>query len=216
MKTTTLMFLIGSAAIIGVGGLVFTLVAKPPAESTPAAVTPAAVEETPATAETTGSTSILDLMKTSAGKSIECTFVFTGSGMRSEGTGFFAADKARVDSLYSDADGNQTASYMIMDTPANTMYVWSLIAGEQVGMKLSLSENEKLATINPETESAVKTASTPKPISPESDVQYTCKPWSVDATVFIPPIGVQFADLSEMNKRMGEMMGQTELPAIAP
>lgn len=215
MKTSTIHFLLGSVVIIGGGVLAFNIMMKSAVDREVVAIQ-STDSPTVATDEMSGSTSILDLMKTSAGKSIECVFVFTGSGMRSEGTGFFVADKARVDSLYSNADDNQIASYMIMDTLADTMYVWSLVAGEEVGMKLSLSESEKLAATKPEADSAAKTASTPQPISPESDVQYTCKPWSVDATVFIPPVGVQFTDLSEINKLMGEMVSQTELPAIAP
>jgi hypothetical protein len=179
-----------------------------------------ATQATNATAsadELSGSASILDLMGSAAGKSMECTFIFTGSDTRSEGTGFFAQDKARVDMLNTDATNVQVASYMIMDKPSDAMYVWTLANGQETGMKMSISENEKFAAaMQANTPPAGASAQT-QPMSPETALQYNCKPWSPDMTVFIPPKDVEFMDMSEMQKMMGDMsggMGNMRIPEM--
>jgi hypothetical protein len=197
MKTGTIIFFVGSVIIIGGGTLVFMLVTKPAVDTLPALINVATTTTTIEKDTTTGSASIQSLMTGANDKNIECTFVFTGTGMRSEGTGFFIDGKARVDTLYSDNASKQIASYLIIDTPADTMYLWSLVGDEQTGVKMLISDNEKMATKlsanNPEV--------IPQQITPDSNVQYTCRPWSPDLTVFIPPTDVEFTDIGEM---MGE------------
>lgn len=212
MKTSTILFLVGSLVIIGGGALAFILVSKPAPESSQTATVAATTTALVETDTMTGSGSILGLMTGNKGQNMECAFVFTSSGARSEGTGFFIDGKARVDTLYSDDTSKQIASYMIMDTPDDTMYVWSLVDGEQTGMKMSISENKKMAAQLSENNQPAKQAVTPEQLSPESDVQYTCKSWSPDVTVFIPPTDVAFTDMAEMNKLMGDMMGGMKLP----
>jgi len=210
MKTSTILFLLGSVVIIGGGALAFNIVTKPTVDREVVAIQ-SADSPTVATDEMSGSASILDLMESASGKSMECTFVFSGEGMRSEGAGFFVDDKARVDSLYTADDGMQMASYMIMDNPADSVYVWSLVNGEQTGMKMSISENQKVANMGTLAD-ASQTGTAPEQISPDSVTQYTCKPWSPDMTVFIPPSNVEFTDMTEMLKMMEGMPGMTLPP----
>lgn len=212
MKTSTILFLVGSAVIIGGGALAFNIVTKPDsAVVVPMAKDSLDVATTTESDTVTGSASILGLMNGVKGKNTECTFVFTGNSSRSEGTGFFIDGQARVDMLYNDEKSKQIASYMIMDIRADTMYVWTLVDGEQTGMKMSISENEKMAT-KLKNYTPAKTSPVAQQISPDSDVQYTCKPWSPDATVFVPPADVAFTDMSDMNKMMGDMMEGTKIP----
>lgn len=210
MKTSTIHFLLGSVVIIGGGVLAFNIMMKSAVDREVVAIQ-STDSPTVATDEMSGSASILDLMESASGKSMECTFVFSGEGMRSEGTGFFVDDKARVDSLYTGDEGMQVASYMIMDTPADTMYVWTLVNGEETGMKMSISENQKMANMGTPAD-AVKTGTAPEQISPDTVTQYTCKPWSPDMTVFIPPSNVEFTDMTEMLKMMEGMPGMTLPP----
>jgi len=218
MKTSTILFLVGTVVIVGGGALAFTVVTKPATEVVPV-ISNFAATTTTAQAEavtTTGSASILGLIGGVKSKSVECTFVLDNSGVQSEGTGFFIDGKARVDTFYTDADNRQIASYMIMDTPADTMYVWTLAEGEQTGLKMSLSANEKMVTKMSEHNPVAPEVSVSRPqapnISPETDVQYICKPWSPDTTVFIPPTDVNFTDMTEMNTMMDEMMEGMTLP----
>lgn len=212
---TLLIFLIGSAVIIAGGAVVFSMVTKPAVVSE-MMVTESNELSTTSSDEMSGTASILDLIGSVKGKSVECTFVFTGEGMRSEGTGFFVDNKSRVDSLYTGDDGIQAASYMIMDTPADSMYVWSLVNGKQTGMKMSISENKKMAEKNGTVQSATSGGAKPT-ILPETKTQYTCKPWSPDMTVFIPPADVDFMDMSAMQKQMEEIqkgMDGMKIPGV--
>jgi hypothetical protein len=114
--------------------------------------------------------------------------------------------------LNTDATNVQVASYMIMDKPSDAMYVWTLANGEQTGMKMSISENEKFAATMQANTPPTTAGAPAEQISPETAVQYNCKPWSPDLTVFIPPQDVEFTDMSEMTKMMGDMMGGMKLP----
>jgi hypothetical protein len=212
MKTSTILFLVGSIVIIGGGALAFTMMTKPAADIAESTINQEVTVETTPSEAMTGSASILSLMSNIQDKSMECTFVFTDTKMRSEGTGFFIKGKSRVDMLYTDEKNLQVASYMIMDKALDSMYVWTLADGEQTGIKMSISENEKMAAQMSANTPGVDTTSKPEQISPETDVQYACKPWLPDTTVFIPPAGVAFTDMSEMTKMMGEMMNGMNIP----
>lgn len=212
MKTSTILFVVGSLIIVGGGVFAFTQVTKPPSEVATTTNTPLNPASAPESDTMTGRASILSLMTGAQGKSMECTFVFVGEGVRSEGTGFFVDGKVRVDSLYNGETNKQIASYMIMDRSADAMYVWTLLDGEEAGVKMSISENEKMAAQISGSNSTTNQSMDQQQISPESDVEYTCKPWSPDETVFTPPANVEFTDMTEMNKMMNDMMGGVKLP----
>jgi hypothetical protein len=42
-------------------------------------------------------------------------------------------------------------------------------------------------------------------VTPDMDVDYNCKPWRVDGSVFVPPATIEFMDMSEMQKMMEGM-----------
>jgi hypothetical protein len=157
-----------------------------------------------------GKDSIMSLFK--LGKSMECTFSFSSGDMRGEGTGYFDKNKSRVDSLYSGTEDGPMASYMITDGTTNMMYSWFLADGKMTGMKMVIPDPTSSAGERVKPPQAP--ATTPQ-ITPETDVTYDCKPWNVDSSVFVPPSDVEFIDMSEMQKMMGEMqpgMGSMKLP----
>ncbi len=160
-----------------------------------------------------GKNSIMSLLK--LGKSMECTFSFSSGGLRGEGTGFFDNGNARVDSLYTSTSSAPTASYMITDAPSKMMYMWTLNDGVSQGVKMAIPDDTAPATDAPKT--------TPMPpvkdagVTPETDVEYDCKPWSVDNSVFIPPSDVEFMDMTNMQKQMEDMqrsMGSMKIPGM--
>lgn len=147
-----------------------------------------------------GKDSLLALFK--LGKSMECTFSFSSEGMKGEGTGYFDKNKSRVDSLYAGGGTESIASYMITDDTTKMMYTWFMSEGKMSGMKMTIPDEVVVES----GAAATPWAQAPTPqVTPETDVTYDCKPWTVDSSVFVPPNNVEFTDMSEMQKQMEEM-----------
>ncbi len=153
--------------------------------------------------EMKGKDSLASLMK--LGKSMECTFLFSSEGMRGEGTSYFDKGKSRVDSLYTGGEGEAQASYMISDTETNMMYTWFTTDGVTSGMKMNIPTN---TTVD---ESGNSSPTTPQ-VNTDTDVNYDCKPWNVDNSVFAPPADVEFSDMGEMQKKMESMQNGLMIP----
>ncbi len=160
-----------------------------------------------------GKDSLLSLFR--LGKSMECTFAFSADGMKGEGTSFFTDGYVRVDSLYSgDAVGSEPlASYMIQDTNSKLMYMWSSTIGQ--GMKMTIPDEADTKATSPEIPKTP--AGTPPAMDMDTAVQYDCKPWNPDRSVFIPPTDVEFTDISAMQEMMESMQkgtGKTGRPKM--
>jgi hypothetical protein len=148
-----------------------------------------------------GKGSLLGLL--ALGRSQECTFVVRTDGMVQEGTAFYDGGNARVDTLIKGAAAEDIASYMIMDKKSNTMYMWGSAQGDQ-GIKMTLPSEESPTPApmnNPQTGSGAPA------VTPDMDVDYNCKPWRADGSVFVPPSNIEFMDMSEMQKMMEGMGG---------
>ncbi len=165
-----------------------------------------ATENNPIAEESTdgamsGKGSLLGLL--ALGRSQECTFVVRTDGMVQEGTAFYDGGNARVDTLIKGAAAEDIASYMIMDKKSNTMYLWGSAQGDQ-GIKMTLpsAESQTPAPMN-----NPQSGSSAPAVTPDMDVDYNCKPWRVDGSVFVPPASVEFMDMSEMQKMMEGMGG---------
>ncbi|MES2749253.1 MAG: hypothetical protein V4606_02590 [Patescibacteria group bacterium] len=144
-----------------------------------------------------GKDSITSLVQ--LGKSMECTFFFSSEGVKGEGTGFFDKGNARVDSLYTNTDSAPTASYMITDAVNNMMYTWTLDNGVAQGVKMAIPQDGDIPTTTP---------SVPAPeasVTPDTAVEYDCKPWTVDGSVFVPPTDVEFMDMTSLQQQMEAM-----------
>ena len=143
-----------------------------------------------------GKDSLASLMR--LGKSMECAFSFSGEDMKGEGTGYFDNGKSRVDSLYSGAKDGPQASYMISDTVTNMMYTWFTADGTTSGMKMNIPAESQA--------NDVQNNKVNKPqVDTSTAVNYDCKPWNVDSSVFVPPVDVEFTDMGDMQKMMEEM-----------
>lgn len=122
----------------------------------------------------------------SQGKDFECQVVFEQSGTtgNTEGTLFIAKGNLRGDFMIPAPEfGGKVLSSMIVG--GTSMYVWTKIENDTFGFKSDLS-NEKTKQIN-----------TKEPVPLEANIQYTCTDWTeVDGSVFVPPAGVQFKDLT--------------------
>jgi hypothetical protein len=128
------------------------------------------------------------------GESMEWTFVFSSNGVRGEGAGFYNNGNARIDSLYTGAESPLTASYIIADAKNKVAYNWTLDNSVLMGVKKALPDFMPDAeTVS--TEQREATPAVTEVVSLETTVEYDCKPWSVDNSVFVPPTDVTFRDM---------------------
>jgi hypothetical protein len=134
----------------------------------------------------TGQDSLQSLL--ALGKTLECSFRTSDEKMPAEGTAFFDNGKLRVDTMYTGASSSvETANMIVSD---GTMYTWSKTTQGSFALKMPLSAIPTAgATKKPE-----------KSVSLENKVQYDCKPWHVDGSVFVPPSDITFMDMGAMMK----------------
>lgn len=153
-----------------------------------------------------GKGSLLSLL--GMGASQECSFVVRVDGILQEGTAFYDGGNARVDTLVSGVGtAAPIASYMIMDADTKMMYMWGSAEGDQgIKMALPAAEDSNPGDV-PATPGAPATG-----VTPDTDVDYNCKPWRVDGSVFVPPSDVEFMDMSAMQEMMEGMGGMMPRP----
>ncbi len=142
----------------------------------------------------TGQDTFANLFK--LGRTLECSFSFKDNGISYDGTGFFAGKQMRTDSMYM---GDGRATYMSsMISDGTTMYTWSKTEAGNFAMKMAVPPE----TTGGAESSAVTAQQQNGQVTLDQKVQYTCKPWNVDGSVFVPPADVQFMDMNDMMKGM--------------
>ncbi len=161
-------------------GLVPETTGPVPAVTSPVADAPVASDHV------TGQDSLQSLL--TLGKTLECSFRTEDEKAPAEGTAFFDNGKLRVDTMFTGASSSVETANMIM--AEGTMYTWSKTAEGSFAIKMPLS-------VIPKTDTARKPA---KSVSLDNKVQYDCKPWHVDGSVFVPPADITFMDMGEMMK----------------
>lgn len=130
--------------------------------------------------------SLLDLLN--LGKNQQCTFKTTTSGSKTEGTFYIAQGKMRGD-LKTTVDGKEQEMSMIRDGDMN--YIWGSSLTTGIKMKLSLDE----ISSNKQTSQYINTS---------DKLNYDCKDWRVDSSLFTPPVDIKFTDLSAMMEKTKE------------
>jgi len=171
MKTNIIVYII--TAVVIVGGVYLIANVKPQDQNQ-------IKQDTQAPAQNDGqvvSASMKELV--SLGKSLQCTFESNTEFAKTSGVVYVADGKVRgnfrvtVSSL-----GDQSFdAYMIADT-SNT-YVWS-----------TLTKNGFKAPIQKE----VQTQPGQEGVDYNQVLTYTCTPWQIDQTLFVPPTDVVFQE----------------------
>jgi predicted small secreted protein len=139
--------------------------------------------------------SFFDLIK--AGKNVKCTFEGKQENATMTGTIYVSGKNARSDyeMTVPTSEGEQTPGKLEMHmlVKDDWAYTWGDMLG---GMKMNVKEMEQLG----------KSAATPtqqKPKLPEN-VDFKCKKWSVDNSVFEVPTNVEFPDITQGMKDLVE------------
>lgn len=140
------------------------------------------VEQSPTTSEVMDKKSLKDLMKVSSNQ--KCTF--TDIATNNSGTVYTSNGRFRGD--FSMVVENKTiSSHMISDGE----YAYTWMDGEKQGFKMSLASMNEVAGKAPD-------ATTSKTVDINQQVDYKCRNWTVDNSVFNAPTGVTFQDYSNV------------------
>ena len=135
-------------------------------------------------------------------RDIECTFKFKDDGMYSEGTGFFSDGNVRVDAIARTESDATYLSNIIMNS--ELLYIW----GE--------STMGTFAVTMPVAPAGSSTAKTNEYLTADESVSYSCSPWNVDNSVFMPPAHLDFFDISQFMNGIpsSEMIDGMTLPSV--
>ena len=184
MKST---YLVAGVSVVAVIGIVAWLTSGSNLVSvTDLVETPEENLATTSTDTLSGKNSFIHLM--SLGRTLECSFQFKDTATSSEGTGFFDGQKMRIDSMYRGTDGTTYTSNMIID--GTDMYVWATTEAGTFAMKMPV----------PVADSTLATKPNSEQLNPQDSVNYNCKSWKVDGSVFVPPSGLTFMNMADMMK----------------
>ena len=157
---------------------------------TPAAVTPA--EKTEPVSDTfSGVGSFLDLMKLGRDISCEFSYVSPDSNGAVAGTVQFSGGMMRGDFEMQQA-GEVYTSHMIQDN--DYMYTWSESPQGTFAVKMPVEEEGA--------ETTAQSGEYERPVDLNNDVDYECRPWGVNASVFTPPGDIQFRSMEDMMESM--------------
>src|SRR3989344_382 len=120
------------------------------------------------------------------GKNVMCTFESSADGATSSGTVYIASNgNMRGDFKMGAGAGVQSSSMMVKD---GYSYVWS--GGSDQGIKMAASAD---AAAQAGAEGEAKQS-----VGLDEQVDYSCSGWTMDASKFMMPAGVEFIDLKAM------------------
>jgi hypothetical protein len=133
------------------------------------------------------------------GESLKCAFVNEDATVRTEATTYVAGGKIRSDSIMTRiSDGTVSKSSSIIDD--DMMYAWG--SDMPQGMKMSLSAMQSMSANSQNGNESMGN----RAADYDRQQEYSCEPWSVDASYFALPADIQFTDYSEMMQGMSGMM----------
>lgn len=123
------------------------------------------------------------------GKNLKCEFAYVSdeTNAASAGTVYISGDKMRGD-FEMEQSGQVYTSHMIQD--GSYVYTWSQSAQGTFAVKMPVVEGEA--------EASTDTTYGARPMDMTETVDYSCVPWGVNSTQFVPPADVQFMSMEDM------------------
>jgi hypothetical protein len=138
-----------------------------------------------------GQGSIRDLF--GMGRNIRCEYTYNEieTGMRGSGVSYIAGQRLRVDSDLVQ-DGQTFESHVIND--GENLWTWTQTNEGMFAFVTNVDETDtNFETYDSDTPSVEGNANTL-----EDDVEYSCRPWNVDASIFVPPSDIEFSNPTQM------------------
>lgn len=127
---------------------------------------------------------IIEILK--SGQIQQCDFKSDEGDAATSGVVYFNNQNLRADFTIKD-ESKESAVFMIRK--GNDNYIWGTSFPNNAGVKMTLSMDE-----------FAKSDQTKDYLDPNKKVDYKCKPWALDISMFNPPSNIKFQDLSEMMK----------------
>jgi hypothetical protein len=188
---------IGGAVIAAIVGFVLFGQGSAPTSPSPSASTVTDMAEK-MTNGTMMKHSLRDFL--TMGGSQKCTSVYEDQNARTNSIAYMAGGKVRTNStITSKTDGTTMESSGIIDS--EYMYAWG--GAMSHGMKIQLATMEAWKTNAPQGDTM---GMKDQAQNFDAKYDYSCEPWSADASFFAPPAGISFMDYGEMMQDMGSMM----------
>lgn len=176
----------GVAGVLIIAAAAAYLTVGKPASTSPTPTASIEVESTETAS--TESKSLKDLM--AMGQNQSCTFEDeTGNS----GSVYASSGRVRGD-FATNINGKLESSHLLVD--GQYAHIWT--EGMANGIKISL---DAIADID--------TTSAQQSVDIDEKVDFDCSPWSVDASLFVPPASVQFTDYSSMMAPVATGTAQT-------
>ncbi len=119
------------------------------------------------------------------GGSQKCAYTVTENGITSSATIYLSGEKMRVDSQTTTNGKIENARMLFAN---KIMYVWG--DGMPQGIKMPIPDAN--------TPTPQNTQGTVQMVDLDKEMNYSCSPWSADASYFTPPTSVKFMDISQM------------------
>ena len=127
-------------------------------------------------------------------KTLECSFRTTTGTTTTEGTAFFDNGHMRVDTMYQGAGAVETSSFIMTN---GILYTWADTAAGSFAVKVPVSDMQ-----------AFPSGESPGGVALTDTVQYECKSWNVDGSVFAPPPTITFKDMTGLIKNFPGSEGE--------
>ncbi|MFH1286173.1 MAG: hypothetical protein ABII02_00230 [Candidatus Magasanikbacteria bacterium] len=122
-------------------------------------------------------------------KTLKCTVEETEDGEKVITTLYIDHEKMRADSRVSGGGDEEIDSHIISD--GEWMYTW--LSAEENGMKINIKEMEELGK---KFENSEENFGDFDIAESEEKMDFNCKKWKVDKSVFIPPTDVSFNNMA--------------------
>lgn len=175
--------LVGAVAVVVVGaGAYFMMGGSPAMPGDQEALNEAVKDVAP-----TGVRSLRSIM--AAGGAHVCTFTSEDPNASNKGTVYVSGDSIRGEFESNIKGMGMMKSHMLQD--AGFMYTWSAAMAQ--GMKMAIPEGNAMGDTG-------STASGHESFDAGVEMAYDCKPWTPDSSSFTLPAGVEFMDMSQMDK----------------
>lgn len=137
------------------------------------------------------------------GVSMQCSFSNDDQENKSEGTVYLSGKKMAGSFTSTQTDGTVYKSNLIRDD----QYGYSWLDGQTQGTKLKIEASKDV----------MKNSDNEKPnkvFALENEkINYDCKPWNVDKSIFVPPADIEFQDISmqvEESKKTTEQLKESQ------
>lgn len=137
-----------------------------------------------------GTGSFLDLI--GMGRNVTCDFTYVAEETdgAAAGTVWVAGERMRGDFEMQQA-GETYYSHMIQD--GEMIYTWSESPAGDFAIVMPIEEGEDVEA---------DTQEYSRPVDMNNEVDYDCRSWNVNASVFVPPSDIEFVTMEEMFQNM--------------